>query len=707
MPFDLDYWTGRTRDTLERYALPLRHAVVSAVVRPRTAIPADDLPDKFLGTLLNPPVLDRRLKDLPTNAQVLLTLTGLSRQPIWAIGQLVTLLSAVGHADGVKPILDLLSAGLLMPDLPDGEGEVGSFDAWLGSAGTLSARVFVHPTVAGRAAVFETGLPQLPGDTNAALTARVADGLDWPLRLATAWQRVDTAALRLTQANTLFRRDQTRLQSDELLAAPAPDQLVGVADPGLLALFWAHAAGLLTLSGGELRAGIFPATWGPSLLGTLIELWAALPAVEWWDPLAGYALSDTTLSPTSTAGLLSVLLLARSPSDEWIGCQPVADWLWEHHPSWSGSLAKEHQKDRGRAWVEAFLLGVAYPLRLVEAAQSDGWQVRLTEFGRHLFAGGPVPPAPPVFPQTLMVQPNAEVLAYRQGLTPSLIGRLSRFANWKALGPACTLVLSADSTYRGLEGGLTLAAITQTLNGHGVRPVPPTVVDLLERWANKRERITAYPAATLVEFQTPADLETAMARGVVSVRVTDRIGLTDDGREPEFQHLRLTGNRDYEAKSQRCLMVAADGVTLTVDPVQSDLLLEAEIGTIAEPVVSVLPGVRQFGLTPESVRRGVAIMGLAALDDWFITRTGEPLSPAGRLFAVGEALPAPTVARHLVVHLPSVAVADGLVQWPATAELVGERLGPTVVAVPEKRLEELRAVLAGIGVTLGEPLGVY
>ena len=49
-PDDADPWTARTRATLERYTLPLRHAVVTAMVRPRTAIPADDLADKFLAT---------------------------------------------------------------------------------------------------------------------------------------------------------------------------------------------------------------------------------------------------------------------------------------------------------------------------------------------------------------------------------------------------------------------------------------------------------------------------------------------------------------------------------------------------------------------------------------------------------------------------------------------------------------------------------
>src|SRR6185369_15162163 len=103
-------------------------------------------------------------------------------------------------------------------------------------------------------------------------------------------------------------------------------------------------------------------------------------------------------------------------------------------------------------------------------------------------------------------QPNAEVIAYRQELTPAVVAALTRFAKWKGFGAACTLELTAEHTYRGLESGLTLAEIVQTLNRHGSRPVPPAVADLLQRWANKRERIVVYSAATLVEFATTADL---------------------------------------------------------------------------------------------------------------------------------------------------------------------------------------------------------
>ncbi len=703
-PQDADVWSLRVQAAFGRYAEPLLREVAARLVKARTAHPADELADKCFQTLMNPPVIDRRVKDLPVAARKLLTLIGLSRRPTWKVGHLLTLLAAVGHSEGLTPVLTLLDMGLLVPDFADAPGpEVTHFEAWLGANGTLLARVSAHPAVAARARTEPLDLPVLPTVAAVPTGPRFADGLDWVLRLALVWQQVAEAPVRLTQAHTLFKRDLGRLQADELLAGPTPDQPVPVPDPGVLALFWAEAAGLLATTDGELRAVPFPPAWRADLLPTLAELWAGVTAVEPWDAAAGYAPPESGLSAAPTAGFLALLLLAHLPAGAWAGAQPVADWLWDRHPSWQGTIPRDHAPTRGRAWVEAYLLGVAYPLRFVEAARvDDDWVVRLTDIGRHFLANAPEPTLAAAFPQALLVQPNAEVLAYRQGLTPGLIGKLTRLAKWKTLGPACTLELNAGRTYHGLESGLTLAGMLQTLNQHALKPVPPSVADLLRRWADKRDRITVLAAATLVEFQTPADLDSAVARGVVSIRVTDRIGLTDDGRDPEFKHLRLIGNRDYEARPQQCVGVGPDGITLTVDTAHADLLLEAEIVRLADPVAGDPAGVRRFRVTPATLKRRLADgVGLADIDAWFQTRAGQGLPPALRLFAPNPQAPGPTVGRHTVVHLPTPDMADGLTQWPPAAELVGERLGPTAVAVADENVEALRAVLAGLGITLG------
>ncbi len=687
-------WSSLCRGALAGYAEPLLRAVADKLVRPRTKMPAGELLDKAAATFANAPVIDRRIKDQPPAARKLLAFVGISRQPRWKVGHLITLLAALDHHEGFAPVQTLLEAGLLFPELNPHAPAIGDFTEWYGSVGTNAAVVFAHPGVAVRARGEDLGLPDLSAEHEPAVSARQADGLEWPLRLAAAWQQVNADPVRLTQGNALFKRDLQRLQTDAVLAAAPVEQLAPVADPGVLALLWAKAAGLLIDRDGTLEATAFPPAWEGALFPLLAELFATLPLVEPWDPLAGYAPSEG-LSPTPTVGFLA-LLLAR----EFVYPEAVAQWLWSHHPSWA-AVIPPGATDKGAAWVRAFLLGVAYPLGVVEVA---GELLRLSPFGRHLLLGEKEPPAPPSFPQTLLVQPNAEVLAYRQGLTPNLIAALSRFAGWKGIGPACTLELSPEQTYRGLESGLTLPMIVQTLNRHGTRPVPPGVADLLQRWASKRERITIFASAVLVEFQTPAELDAAMSRGVVALRLTDRIGMTADGGEPSLSHLRLIGNRDYESKPQRCLTVAEDGVTLTVDTPQADLLLEAEIGQFAEALPIESNGVRKFRLTPTSLRRATeAGRSLADIDQWFTDRTGAPLSPAGRLLLLGSQLPAPQAVRLLVVKFPTPEITDGVMQWPATRVLVAERLGPLAVAVAEADFDALKAALGEIGVSLNAP----
>lgn len=694
---DADVWSVRVRDALSRYSEPLLRLVASKLIKPRTTQPVEDLIDKSVAALGNPPVIDRRIRDLPPASRKLLAIVGLSRQPGWRVGHLLTLSAALGHAEGFTPIAAMFEAGLLFPELPEGTS-IDDFTFWFGQVGTSAAVAFAMPSVAARARNESLELPDISekdSTNHKSPGSRLADGLDWPLRLAALWQQVNAGPVRITQSQTIFKRDLTRLEEDEVINAPATDRLAALPDQAAMCLFWALAADLLQETEGELRAETFPPAWDANLAGVLADLVAALTHIDAWDPLRGSIPESETQPTVPTAGMLAMLLLASSPAGAWVRLAAVAGWLWEHHPFWAGTIPAEHHEDQGVAWVEALLLGVLQPLQIVEG--TDGGLVRLSPLGRHLLAAGPEVPPSPSFPQTLLVQPNAEVLAYRQGLTPALISRLTRFARWKGVGPACTLELNAEQTYRGLESGLTLAQVVQTLNQHGMKPVPSNVADLLQRWANKRERVTAFALAALVEFTTPADLDTALSRGIVSLKLTDRIGMTADGKEPAYTSLRLIGNRDYESKPLKCITVADDGVTLTVDTAQADLLLEAEIGKLADPVTGDPPGLRRYRIGVDSLRRASAQgFGLADLDGWFIERAGQPLSPAGRLFLLVST--SATAAMRLVVEVPSEEIADGLMQWPTTNALVEARLGPTALAVSREAFEKLREVLAELGV---------
>src|SRR5262245_1888395 len=680
------------RAALSRYDESLLRTVSARLFKPRSHWPADELIDRVVESLANPPVIDRRLKDLPPAARTLLAAIGLSRHYEWPVGQLLALLAALGHAEGLAPIQSLLDSGLAIP-LPSGNGKpIRQWEDWLGATPT-TARLVVPPTVAERAARDGCGLPQLPGKRFDPKLVHTADGLEWPLRLGVLWQQLRANPIRLTQANALFKRDLTRLQSDPLLAAPLPDPAVEIPEAGVLALSMGMAAGLFTVCDGVLTAGPFPPAWDAGLVPTIADLWAALPDTAHWDPARGYFLTEAG-EPFPTVALAALLLLAAQPDGVWTHPLDVAEYLIPKHPSWASVVG---DVETGEGWLETMVLGWALPLRLVEAAQDgEGWWVRLTGLGRHLLAGSPALEPGHPFERCLVVQPNADVIAYRHGLTPGLVGKLSRFAEWKMIGPACTLGLSADSVYRGLESGLSLGEVTAVLQQHSAHAVPANVLDLVRRWAGKRERITVHAAATLLEFNTPADLEAAFARGLVTERLTDRMGLANG--EIDYKHFRLLGNRDYEAKPQRCVTFAPDGVTFTVDVAASDLLLEAELSRLAEPVPADGPE-RRYRITPATAQ-AVRDQGMTAadLDQWSLNRAGGPLSASARLLFAGGGGAIGELRRRLVLTLPSEAVTDGVCQWPDTADLLDDRLGPTAVSVPEENAADLLRRLAAVGV---------
>ncbi len=718
-------WSDLLRRTLSAYDEPLLRQVAARLIRPRNQWPVAELIDRCVAAVENPAVLDRRRADLEPEPRRLLALIGHSRQPTWDLGNLIEMLLALGCPDGLAPVFALLQAGLLFPSLPEAAGAVRikTFEQWLAFPGATGLAVFTPPPIASRAVGEDLGLPDLSSKDEGGRmkdegkqedasgssfilhpsSFQEADGLEWLLRMAVLWQQTASAPLRRTQQGDFFKRDLERLGQDPLLNGPPADRLADVPDMGFLTAVLAERVGVLREAEGEVRVGSLPAEWEAGLAPSLEALWSQLPRLRAWNPIDGWRGGEQPAgNPFPSAYLLAFLLLARLPADAWVGPDAVEAWLDEHHPYWKDEFLRPSRRG---PWMETFLLGVAYPLRLVQAVRDgEEWRVRLSPTGRWLLGLGEAPSLESPYTQTLLVQPNLEIIAYRQGLSSALVARLTRFAAWKSLSAACTLQLEPDTVYRALESGETYESIRQALEQHSTKALPNAVLDLLRTWSNKRDRITIYPAATLLEFATAEDLQEALARGVPAVRISDRLAVvaTEDGME--FRHFRLSGTRDYALPPERCVSVEPDGVTLTVDLARSDLLLETELPRFAERIDgSPSAGLRPYVLTPASLEAArSAGMTLGALEVWFQQRTGEPLPPAARLLmANGEAPPA-RFQRHLVLHVANEETADGLMQWPPTRELIAARLGPTALAVEEERADELRRRLGAVGVALAE-----
>jgi hypothetical protein len=718
---------------LRRYDEPLLRQVCARLLRPRNQWPCEELIERSVAVAGNPAVIDRRLQDMEPAARKLLALIAHSRQPSWQLGHLVELLVSLGHAVDVRPVLALLEEGLLYADLPEAVQRLKSFEHWLTVGAANGLAVFAHPDVAARALGEDLVLPDLSGAREPPETSpfrgltppaqdanptsfQESDGLEWPLRLAVLWQQVAAGSLRRTQQGGFFKRDLDRLRDDTVLNGAPADQVAELPDIALLMVELALVEGLLREKDGEITAADAPPAWEQGLAATLNSLWAALPHLRTWNAATGWQGPATAGNPYPSAVLLAVLLLSRLPAQTWIRPEAVEEWVARRHPYWAGSrvsvagrspaqgqtAAAGESPSAALSGVVAFLLGFGYQLRLVQAARAPGggWLVRLSRLGRSMLGLAGPPSAPPAYAQTLLVQPNLELVAYRQGLTPALIVRLSRFASWKGLGAACILKLEPESVYRGLQTGLTFDAILQILEQHGMRGTPAAVVESLRTWANKRERLAVYPAATLFEFNSAEDLQEALARGLPATRLSDRLALVTDEDAVDFRHFRLVATRDYGLPLEKCIDVETDGVTLTLDLTRSDLLLETELPRFAERLESPsVNGRRQYRLTPASLAAaqegGLAVR---ALEDWFVQRAGQPLSAAARLLLMGGVVPPLDLRRQLVLYVGAPEVADGLIQWPGTRSLIQQRVGPTALVVAEEHVEELRQRLQALGI---------
>src|SRR5262249_51615215 len=138
-----------------------------------------------------------------------------------------------------------------------------------------------------------------------------------------------------------------------------------------------------------------------------------------------------------------------------------------------------------------------------------------------------------------------------------------------------------------------------------------------------------------------------------------------------------------------------DGVTLLVDPARSDLLLDTEIQRFATPIPERNGTDRRaYRVTPASLSAGLT-SGLSqyALEEWFLHRTGQQLSPAIRLLLAADSTPPLEVRHQLVIEVPTPWLADGLLQWPESRGLIQERLGPRALVIAEANLDALRAKL--------------
>jgi len=732
------------RTALERYkgaclaAIRLAQGAPPNGSRIRPAGNADEITEH----LDQPSAVHALLARLGIGSRLALSVFALTETRSISLAGLTHALGILGAEPG-PAIVRLLELGLLAIEPSLELGPIDDLQSALQRGSPARLRLCIHPAV--KTGV-RTARPDLapPKVTGLLRQMREADGLEPILRLGALWQRVGAEPLRQTQHGTLFKRDRDRLDLDPVLAGPIADALKPLSRLPALWLELASHLGLIEPDpSGERFLAAPPEFWADNAVHLPQMIATGWMGLQAWQELETTS-SDTRLSASALPYLRIALLLWLSAlgDSEWAAVGDLASQLSDRWPGWdrlwfdepdpSGTAAKRggapsaRVRPRGRTEVgarglvllESVLFGAAYPLGLVRAAEEQGSGrkvVQLTPLGRYVLALGPTPPPRATLERFLFVQPNFEVIAYRQGLTPQLVGRLSQFAWWSHVGSALELKLTRESIVHGLDGGFSAQALLESLTKHSQRALPPGVTDAVKNWASRRERVTYYAAATLIEFGSSAERDLALDFWAASdalaapIAVAERFLLVEDEQTVPFERLRLISSRDYRRPPETCVVVEPDGVTLALDPARSDLLVEAELARFADlvraqqPEQGAVAAPRRFAVTAASLRRGTN-RGLSApqIVEWFARRTGGEVPPAVRLLLAAKTarIPALKAARMLVLNLPTPEILDGLLQHPATGPLLGGRLGPTNVSIADDRTGPLQDALKELGIEL-------
>ena len=131
--------------------------------------------------------------------------------------------------------------------------------------------------------------------------------------LGVLWQQLREAPIRLTQANALFKRDQTRLRKTHLSGRPTrPSQLAEVPDAAMLVMAMGIATGLFVAEPGAIRADRSPVLGHRPAPATIPDIRSALPRSSELGPGPRLPPRRKRAEPFPIVATVAILLLRRA-----------------------------------------------------------------------------------------------------------------------------------------------------------------------------------------------------------------------------------------------------------------------------------------------------------------------------------------------------------------------------------------------------------
>jgi hypothetical protein len=359
-------------------------------------------------------------------------------------------------------------------------------------------------------------------------------------------------------------------------------------------------------------------------------------------------------------------------------------------------------------WIERALTTWLYLLGIVELAVNNGAPVavRLTDLGRTILHPASVEdePAPvvstPAAAGDWVVQPNFEIVAYLERISPQRLAFLERHAErMQAQEHVAQYRLTRESIYAALESGSRLDAILTTLETGSGRPLPQNVAAEIREWAALREQIAVHRRARLLEYRDPASRDAAAA-ALHGVPVGDRFLLATSATPAQITARERV---DYTRPLARCLLVTEEGA-LTRTLLPADLLLDAQVGRWAERLGDGRWQLTQAGVAAATAA-GLPISELLRLLADRLAGTLPPwLEIALRAWA-GETMRAALVD-VVMLQCNQPAVFAAIVGSPRLRSSLHGELAPNLLLIDRAKVEAFQTQLRWAGLTLTTELTV-
>ena len=385
----------------------------------------------------------------------------------------------------------------------------------------------------------------------------------------------------------------------------------------------------------------------------------------------------------------------KTPSEQQ---QMMQEWRHKLREAW---LAYETR------WLKAALTTWLYYLGIVALGMDNGTPVsfRLTELGRSVLQGKRMSTgrARDEAQTAWIVQPNLEILVYLEHVTPEQLVFLEQHAaRVGAQQHTAQYRLSQETVYAALEKGSTLEGMLATLQTGSSAPLPQNVTVELREWAARRERMTLYQRARLLEFPDAMHRDAVLEAGLRGAPVGERFVLLASAAPDPTAHPRGV---NYARPLSRCLTVTEDGMLTLLRP-DVDLIIEGELDLWAERRDATT-----WQLTADSVR--AALRAGARIEEalnWLAARLtgGVPVPPLLRaaLLAWAGIKVETHLAEVVVLQCKQREVFDAIVNSPTLQPLLRGVLAPDLVLVDPAAVEMLRAHLVWAGFDVTEALKV-